>query len=217
MKKCQFEDHIDRYLLNKLEGEDRDIFEEHYFNCPSCFQKMQERDEIISAIKARGVWIFKEELGPAKKALVPAFEKITTFFTPRQWATVAAAAVLLLVTIFGVLPQFRSSAPRFVLSENDVARGKTLSLISPIIDVKTAPVFFEWTELGGDVEYKIYVSNHGLIWKAVTKDTKITVPDEIRQLMIPGENYSWQVRAFSTKGTLIAVSSRVQFQIRPSE
>jgi len=121
------------------------------------------------------------------------------------------------VTIFGVLPQFRSSAPRFVLSENDVVRGKVLSLISPIIDVKTPPAFFEWTELGGDVEYKIYISNHGLLWTAATEDTRIAVPDEIRQLMTAGENYSWQVRAFSTKGTLIAVSSRVQFQIKPSD
>jgi hypothetical protein len=216
MKKCQFEDQIDSYLLNKLEGEERDIFEEHYFNCPSCFQKAQQRDEIISAIKTRGAWIFKEAPGPTKKALVPAVEKITTFFTPRQWATVAVAA-LLLVTIVGVLPQFRSSAPRFVLSENDVVRGKTLSLISPIIDAKTAPAYFEWTKLGNDVEYKIYVSNHGLLWKAATKDTRIAVPADIRQLMIPGKDYSWQVRAFSTKGTLIAVSSRVQFQIKPNE
>ncbi len=217
MKKCQFEDHIDSYLLNKLEGEEKDIFEEHYFNCPKCFQKTHERDEIISAIKTRGVWIFKGETGPARRAFVPAFERVTTFFTPRQWATVATAAAILLVTVFGVLPQFRSSAPRFVLSEKDVVRGKTLSLISPVIDVKTAPAFFEWTELGGDVEYKIYVSNHGLLWTATTKDNKIAVPDEIRQLMTPGENYSWQVRAFSTKGTLIAVSSKVQFQLGPSE
>ncbi len=217
MKKCQFEDYIDSYLLNKLGQEDRDIFEEHYFNCPDCFEKVQERDEIISAIKARGAWIFKEETGTAKKALVPAIEKVTSFFTPRQWATVAAAAALLLVTIFGILPQFRSSAPRFVLSETDVVRGKTLSLISPIIDVKTAPAFFEWTQLGGDVEYKIYVSNHGLLWTATTQDSRIAVPDDIRHLMTAGENYSWQVRAFSSKGTLIAVSSRVQFQIKPTE
>ncbi|MDH7512639.1 MAG: zf-HC2 domain-containing protein [Clostridiales bacterium] len=217
MKKCQFEDQIDGYLMNKLEGEDRDIFEEHYFNCPKCFQKMQERDEIISAIKTRGVWIFKEESGPARKAFVPAFERVTTFFTPRQWATVATAAALFFVIVFGVLPQFRSSAPRFVLSEKDVVRGKTLSLISPVIDVKAAPAFFEWTELGGDAEYKIYVSNHGLLWTAATKDTRIAVPDEIRRLMTAGENYSWQVRAFSSKGTLIAVSSKVQFQIEPTE
>jgi len=217
MKKCQFEDQIDSYLLNKLEGGDRDIFEEHYFNCPSCFQKMEERNETISAIKTRGLWIFKEEPGPEKKALVPAFEKITTFFTPRQWATVAAAAALLLVTIFGVLPQFRGSAPQFVLSEKDIVRGKTLSLISPIIDIKTAPEFFEWTKLGGDVEYKIYVSNHGLLWTEATKGARIAVPDEIRRLMTAGQKYSWQVRAFSTKGTLVAVSSRVQFQIKPSE
>jgi hypothetical protein len=31
--------------------------------------------------------------------------------------------------------------------------------------------------------------------------------------MIPGEKYSWQVKAFAPDGTLIAVSSRVQFKI----
>ncbi len=217
MKKCKFEDQIDSYLLNRLEGGDRDYFEEHYFNCTSCFQKIEERNELISAIKTRGTWIFKEEPATERKTFVPAFEKIYSFFTPRQWATAAISAAFLLVAVFGILPQLRKSTPQFYLSENEVVRGESLSLISPIIDVKTVPSFFEWRQLGQDVEYKIYVYNEKLLWTASTKETRIDVPEDIKQLMVAGQKYSWQVRAFSSKGTLIAVSSKVQFQVTATE
>ncbi len=217
MKKCQFERQIDDYLLNRLEGEERDIFEEHYFNCPACFQKMQEKEELISAIKTRGAWIFKEEPAAEKKAFIPSLEKIYSVFTPRQWATVAVAAALLLIAIFGVLPRWRPASPQFVLSEKEVVRGKSLSLISPVIDVRAVPAYFEWTKLGENVEYRISIYNEKLLWTATTKDNRIALPEEIRKLMTAGQKYSWQVRAFSEKGTLIAVSSRVQFQIQPVE
>ncbi len=216
MKKCPFEEQIDSYLLNRLEGEEKEIFEEHYFNCPACFQKIQARDEVIAAIKSRGAWIFKEE--PAeRKNLVPSFEKVYSVFTPRQWATVAAAAALLLVVIFGVLPQWRKPTPQFFLGDHEVVRGKTLSLISPIIDVRAVPAYFEWTKLGDNIEYRISVYNEKLLWTATTKETRIALPEAVKKLMTAGQKYSWQVRAFSEKGTLVAVSSRVHFQIKPVE
>jgi hypothetical protein len=51
MKKCMFEEFIDDYLLNRLGKNKELIFEEHYFNCPYCFRKMVERQEIISIVK----------------------------------------------------------------------------------------------------------------------------------------------------------------------
>ncbi|MGQ9673229.1 MAG: zf-HC2 domain-containing protein [Candidatus Aminicenantales bacterium] len=217
MKKCPFEEQIDHYLLNRLEGEEKDIFEEHYFNCPVCFQKMQEKDEIIAAIKSRGAWIFKEEPSAQKKELVPSFERVFSLFTPRQWATVAIVASLVLITVFGVLPQLRKSMPQFVLNDHEVVRGKTLSLISPVIDVSTVPAYFEWTKLGENIEYRISIYNEKLLWTTTTPENRIALPEEVQKLMTAGQKYSWQVRAFSDKGTLIAVSSRVHFQIKPTE
>jgi hypothetical protein len=217
MNKCKFEDQIDNYLLDRLEGGDKDRFEEHYFNCSSCFQKMEERNELVAAIKTRGAWIFKEEPAPARKSYVPSFEKVYSYFSPRQWATVGISAAIFLVAIFGILPQFKRSTPQFYLSENEVVRGESLSLISPVIDVRAVPSFFEWRQLGQDVDYKIYVYNQKLLWTTSTKETKINVPEDVKQLMVAGHKYSWQVRAFSAKGNLIAVSSRVQFQIKGDE
>ena len=213
MNKCQYASQIDDYLLNRLEGSAKDAFEEHYFNCPSCFRMMEERDALISTIKARGAWIFKEKSAAGRTNWVPAWKRALTSFTPRQWATAGAAAAVILFAVFGIIPRFQDSTPQFVLSDNEIVRGESLTLISPVIDVRSIPSYFEWRKLGEDVEYKIFVYNSSLLWTASTRETRITVPEEIKQQMVAGEKYSWQVKAFSPKGALIAVSSRVQFQV----
>jgi len=217
MRKCLFSDQIDDYLLNKLDGSAREQFEEHYFNCPSCFRQMEERDALISTIKTQGAWLFKAPSASQRRDWVPAWKRALSSFSPRQWATVGVAAAAFLLVIFGVLPRFRGSSPQFVLSDTEVVRGESLTLMSPIIDVRTVPTFFEWKSLGQEVEYKISLYNGGLLWSAATRDNRIVVPAETRQRMLPGQSFAWQVRAYSPRGTLIAVSSKVQFQIEPAE
>jgi hypothetical protein len=217
MKKCQYADMIDDYLLNRLEGPAKEQFEEHYFNCSSCFQMMEERDALVSTIKARGAWIFKEEPKAGRTDWVPAWKRALASFAPRQWAAVGLAAAVVLFAVFGILPRFQGQTPQFVLSDNEIVRGESLTLISPVIDVRSVPAYFEWRKLGEDVEYKIFVYNGSLLWTETTRDTRIPVPDQVKQQMVAGQNYSWQVKAFSPQGTLIAVSSRVQFQVSPGQ
>ncbi len=213
MKKCRYSDQIDDYLLDRLEGTAKEQFEEHYFNCPSCFQMTEERDALISTIKSRGAWIFKRAPQSGRREWVPAWKRALSSFTPRQWATVGVAAALFLVVVFGVLPRFQGPGPQFILSDSEVVRGESLTLISPVIDVRAVPSYFEWRQLGEDIEYKISVYNGSLLWTATTRETRIVVPEEVKSQMVAGQKYSWQVKAFSPKGTLVAVSSRVQFQV----
>jgi anti-sigma factor RsiW len=51
MAKCPKDDFMDSYLLGKMDDKARDEFEEHYFNCASCFAKMTERDKIIGLLR----------------------------------------------------------------------------------------------------------------------------------------------------------------------
>ena len=60
MSECNFKSLIDEYLLNKLSEEDKAQFEEHYFNCPSCFQAVTERNDMINSIKWKGDEIFAD-------------------------------------------------------------------------------------------------------------------------------------------------------------
>jgi hypothetical protein len=217
MKKCKFEDIIDDYLLNRLPEERKEEFEEHYFNCPQCFEKAKEKNEIISVIQNKGHMIFEDDyvIGAVQEA--GWFEKIASFLTPKQWALATISTVVLLVIFFGVIPNLKTSSPQFFINE-DAVRGQKIDLISPVIDISTIPSRFEWKKSPKDVEYKIYLYSDGnLLWSASTKENFIVLPEEVRNLMTSGEIYSWQVKAFSPKGILISVSSRVQFKIAHSK
>lgn len=213
MRQCLFEDQIDDYLLNRLGGETKERFEEHYFNCSSCFAKLRERDELITAIKTRSAWLFSRKLQPEPKGWAAAVGRVTDWLTPRQWAVAAVSAAVILVAVFGALPLLRHQSPQFTLSDSEVVRGQSLSLITPLIDVKAVPAYFEWAKLANAAEYKISIWNGELLWSASTTDTRIAIPEDVKQKIVAGNTYAWQVKAFSAGGTLVAVSSRVRFQV----
>jgi hypothetical protein len=207
MTECKFTDLIDEYLLNKLSEEKRAQFEEHYFNCPSCFQTMAERDEMITTIKWKGSQIFADlmEIEQARKA--PVWDRLFGFMTPKQWALAAVSAALVLVVTFSVIPTLKTQAPQFYLDDHQT-RGQSITLISDAI-----PSRFQWQAVADAWEYKIHIDNHDPLWDKTTTDSFITLPDEVKDKMLPGVAYSYQVQAFSKEGTLIAVSSKIQFTI----
>jgi hypothetical protein len=50
---------------------------------------------------------------------------------------------------------------------------------------------------------------------ATTKETRLVLPDDVKTKIKPGETYRWEVQAFKADGTLVAVSGRVKFRVRP--
>jgi hypothetical protein len=212
MKRCKYSGWVDGYLMGKLGENEAREFEEHYFNCPSCFRELGERDEIVGVLKRNPSVFAAEEKAAGETRKTAWAQKVLDFLSPRQWATVGAAAVLL-VAVVALFPLLHRSSPRFALTGGDTVRGAKLTLISPVIDVKSVPAEFEWMKLGQDAEYQISIFNGDLLWKTSTKENRVTLPADIRSRMTPGSSYSWQVKAFSKEGTLIAVSSRVRFSI----
>ncbi len=207
MNICEFEAQIDDYLLNKLSEKESEKFENHYFNCSSCFQLMLEKDEVIATVKLKGEQIFKGLESTDKTVQLPWTVRLIGFFSPKQWAAVTLSAALILVVVLGVVPQFKSSSPQFQLDDT-ITRGQTLTLISDAI-----PAQFRWENLGEDVDYKITIDNHEQLWTATTNNSYIEIPEEIKEKMKPGVKYFWQVKAFSREGSLIAESSKVQFSL----
>jgi hypothetical protein len=124
---------------------------------------------------------------------------------------------LLLIVVFTLIPYFKPAPPQFFISEDRV-RGESITLISPVIDIKAVPLKFEWKDSDKDAEYKIYIYDDGeKLWATTTKDNFIVLPEKIRERMTLGEKYSWEVKAFSPEGTLMAISSKVLFKITKGE
>jgi len=218
MRKCEFTENIDAYLFNRLEAPERDKFEEHYFNCPACFNEIKAREEMIAVIKAKGRDIFPEESIGVPVSEKPRLAKaLLAFLSPRQWAVAALSASLVLVAVFGIAPRLKTTTPQFSITD-DVVRGTAITQISPVTDRTGLPVEFKWKSAGEDVEYRIYVyrsENEQLteIWSGTTQETSLLLPAEISSQLGSGVEYSWEVKAFSADGSLIAVSNRSLFQI----
>ncbi len=217
MKICKCEYLIDDYLVDRLDDEKKNKFEEHYFNCHYCFEKMVERYELISLIKQKGDVIFQDEYVVEEEKGATWLEKIASFLTPKQWTLIPVYTALLLIVIFIFIPYFKPAPPQFFISEDRV-RGESITLISPVIDIKIVPSKFEWKDSGEDVEYKIRIYDDGKkLWTATTKDNFIVLPEKIKKQMALDKKYSWEVKAFSPEGTLIAISSKVHFKITKGE
>ena len=213
MKKCDYEENIDLYLLNKLSENEKWKFEDHYFNCPSCFQKTVERHALIETVKNQGAYIFPPETARQVAERMPWTEKVLSYLTPRQWVAAAVSAALIIVAVLIVVPGSKQNTPEFVFTGDQTVRGASIDAIGPAGGLSSAPAFIEWKALGEDVEYKVTLSNHKVIWTGTTQDTRIALPEEVKSQLKPGERYSWQVKAYSQKGTLLALSRVSQFTI----
>jgi hypothetical protein len=204
MRKCRYEDLIDDYLFNRLSTEKKEEFEEHFFNCPRCFEQIKEKNELISVIKDKGDSIFKD-MRIEEESKNRTRDKIFGFLSPKPLVSAALTAALVLIIIFGIIPNITNEPPEFMMSD-DAMRGSSITLISEAV-----PSEFRWEDLGNNIEYKVYIYNDELLWEKSTQNNTISLPEEIKTKMIPGKSYSWQVKAFSPEGTLISSSSKVQF------
>ena len=221
MKNCKFDVLIDNYLLNRLDEDKKKEFEEHYFSCPYCFEKMAERDELISVIKYKGDVIFQDQHAAEETKGVTWTENIVSLLTPRQWATAAVSAFLLLIIfglVFYVIPNRGPTPPPFFAPDDSIERGTQIKIrLIPPVDIKSVPSRIEWPELGEDVEYKIYIFDNGdQLWSTTTKENFMVLPEEVRSRITMGEKYSCEVKAFSPQGFLKA-SGKTQFKIRKTK
>jgi hypothetical protein len=218
MEEHKYNGFIDDYLLNKLNKEESDHFEEHYFNCQSCFEKLEEREELIAVIKARGKDIFQEELKPTGIKAGFSIKQLLPTLTPTNWILATVSAALIFFIILSISPLFKKTQPQFFLDEEGVLRGTPITIISPVTDIKAVPSRFEWKRLGDEVEYKVSLYlNQEVIWNTATKENYVSLPEEIQNLMKEAQKYSWEVKAFSPQGALIAVSSKVEFKISSTQ
>jgi hypothetical protein len=195
---------IDDYLLGRLNAEEIERFEKHYFNCPECFRLTEERAALIDAVKAAGPG------RAAESGQAPGRTGVRRF--PFLWATAGAAALLVVAAIVFLIPR-PSGPPVFSDSGNRVVRGESLVPVEPAGVLRKVPAKFTWRPLDGAAEYMVSVAGIDPAWTAQTRDAAIKTPEEIAGRMVPGKIYTWRVKAFSAEGTLLASSAEVAFSI----
>ncbi len=202
MSGCRFQLKIDDYLLGRLNEKETDEFEEHIFDCEACFEDLKFREEIIRVIKEKGKDIFLSVPEPESVR-----QSSRSFLRFKPWwpvAALAAAAVLLVA----LLPRAPRGTPRFTLSQEDVVRGEVLELVPASIRLGHPPYGLEWKALSREARYEVFLYEDALLWSGTTENNRIILPGTLVKELQPGKIYTWEVKAFSPQGILLASSPR---------
>ncbi|MCX6566885.1 MAG: zf-HC2 domain-containing protein [Candidatus Aminicenantes bacterium] len=200
----EFEAQIDSYLLGRLNAEETERFEKHYFDCPDCFRLTAERAALLDAVKAAGP-------APAAAA-VKASDRTGFRRFPLGWVSAGVAVALLAAAVFLIVPR-PPRPPDFPDSGNRTVRGESMVLIAPVGVLGRSPKEFVWRPVGGAAEYAIILAGIEPAWTAETRKTSIKIPAEIAGRIAPGKTYAWKVKAYAAEGTLLAASSETLFSI----
>ena len=98
--KCKIKDRhklISDYLMGELPDDDAKVFEEHYFQCETCFKELKIAEDAINLIKKEGAEIFKPE-----RKFYEANRKL--FFpglaAPLRWGIAFSSIVFLAVVLY---------------------------------------------------------------------------------------------------------------------
>jgi hypothetical protein len=207
MTNCWKERQIDRYILNRLSETETREFEEHYFNCPVCFETLREREAMVEAvIRKRG------DLLPPEGAAPSLGGRIRAAFAVHPWAAAAAAAGLVLIIAAGLL--VRGRGPQAGPAAGDeIVRGTVLVTLEPAGSLKAAPAALAWKPAAPGREYQAEISGPDLSWTGPATETGVVLPEAVRAKLRPGVAYVWQVKAYAPDGTLMERSPKTTFSI----
>jgi hypothetical protein len=202
MRVCPERSSIDDYLLNRMDESERTGFEQHYFDCASCFQALEKRDLVLRAVKAAGSPVlavpFESPISRGRRLF-------------RPWMAAAAGALLLAGVLLG--PGLLRKPAVWIPPTNDAVRGGTIEAVAPVGGTPAAPAALEWRPLGEGVEYAVTLSGPGVDWSGRTRETRIALPAPVRDGLRPDTDYRWQVKAFAPQGFFMGTSGPQRFRI----
>src|SRR5215813_4946344 len=119
-KQIEDQEIIERYVRNQLAPEERQAFEEHFFSCDACFEKLQATEWFVAGIRdaaARGVL----------SAALPSW-RTASWWIP-AFAAAALAALLLAVgtswLYFVQLPKLRGQLSQSIAQLRSSEQART--------------------------------------------------------------------------------------------
>ena len=130
----------------------------------------------------------------------------------------AFAAASLLVIVAACVYSRRGAAPEIQWTpdnSNRITRSGTLVLHAPAGDLTSIPTKLQWSEVPGAASYEVRILevDQTVLWRGSTTASELTLPQEIRQRLVPGKTMLWNVTGRDAAGQNIAVSETGKFRL----
>ncbi len=183
--------------------EDRERVLSHLASCQSCAQQYAEiiRTAPVAPVPQhfdpadfvkRGYAVREKVASPARAGWLMSW---------KMWAGVlsAAAAVTLVVSIgLGPTPG----------SDGGTSRGAGIELVTQGPSA-AAPTVLEWTSGLAPDRFRVEITDASgaVLYRVETRDTRVTLPDEVRLRLAPGGSYRYTVAALNVDGDVVTSAS----------
>ena len=215
-------------LVPQLEGrrgeDERRRAESHVAECARCKTELALLREFESpsarAGEQRAVeWIV------ARLRANPPYSTHTALRRPwwkRIWTlpVLAPASVVLAVALIAFVVAVRP--PRTAISSTpsgpDVMRSQSVALLKPIGDQARPPSALSWNAVPGASRYRVRVLevDRTELWAATTPESSVSLPDSVRNQIVPLKTLLWDVSALDAAGNVLATSGGGSFRFAPS-
>ena len=166
---------------------------------------------IVEKLRERSTEIFP----PVRRAKPSRLQEwLATFRSP---AAILAFASLLIVGAVGL--QFWHGGPPDlrppVASEPDVLRSHSVTVSSPVGDLREAPKQIEWQAVNNAARYEVRLLevDRTELWKGETSAVKIDLPPAVQARIVPAKTILCEVHAFDAAGRSVAESNTVRFRL----
>jgi hypothetical protein len=207
---------IGSYELGLLTDEERRQFEEHLLDCEYCFQSLYRTAPITNLIREKklaptgDIELADEESKEVVSEPPRRSRPIRLFRRPWIYAAAGITVVALVAILISVLIQGPSKKTERLRGQDEVS----ILVVSPMGEVD-APGEIQWKAVGGvdSYEVKIYTEAGELVWKSSEQGVIAVIPESIRETLIPGQTYFWQVEALTAEGDRLK-SQMIRFRIR---
>lgn len=206
---------IGSYELGLLSKEEQRRFEDHLLDCESCFQSLYRTAPIANMIREKrlapneNIELADEE--EEKSLPEPHSKSRLIHILRRPWVfSMAGITIVLLIALIVIWVQGPGRETERLRGFDEVS----ILVISPVGEV-TELSELKWKVIAGVESYEvsIYTEAGDLVWKESVQGSIAILPDSIREALIPGGSYSWQVEALTDEGEHLK-SQWVQFRIR---
>lgn len=183
------EEVIERYVKNRLTPEERHAFEEHFFSCDECFEKVQAMEQFVAGIRDAA------QSGTLAHTQEPA-ARVVFRWLPWALAFSTCAAVVLAIVVgwlsFSTLPRLRSDL--------NVRAAQVRSQEQMLARRQENPIPQETAE--ANVPLAILQAERG------DEMTEVTLPPGAKRILLwteigPTRFRSYRMEVYSSSGRLV--------------
>ena len=105
---------ISDYLMGELPDDDAKSFEEHYFQCETCFKELKAAEKAINLIRQEGYSILNEKKFTANKRFF-----LPVLSSPLRWGIAFTSVALLAIILFLLFQNKQETADEKIITKDE--------------------------------------------------------------------------------------------------